>query len=113
MSSARCAACTAWMVPHRHQPGPGQVMHAGRGLCEGCYERKWRSGRLADFPAQLRPRAEVMEEWELLRSEGYTKRQAAERLGMTFAAFDRAFHRARKAGDPRAYVPGHRLVVAS
>lgn len=48
----------------------------------------------------------------MLRGQGYNKRQAAERLGMTFAAFDRAYCRARAAGDARAYVTGRRLVAA-
>lgn len=51
-----------------------------------------------DYPRLNRTQVEVVEEWLLLRSEGYTRRQSADRIGMTFAAFDRALHRARKAG---------------
>lgn len=71
--------------------------HASRGLCHPCYHRLAPDERL-DYPRLNRSREDLVEDWELLRSEGYTKRQAAERLGMTFAAFDRAWHRARRAG---------------
>lgn len=51
--------------------------------------------------------AEIMEEWDFLRRDGATRAQAAERMGMTWVAFDRAWHRAKSAGDPRAIDPGH------
>jgi hypothetical protein len=73
-----------------------------RGMCRLCYDVTRNNGTVIDFAPILRPRDEVMHEWDLLRGEGYTKRQAAERLGMTWEAFDRTFHRARRAGDPRA-----------
>lgn len=73
-----------------------------RGLCRSHYSVAAYAGRLIDFERVQRSRDEVMTEWELLRSEGYTKRQAAERLRMTFGAFEAAYFRARRDGDPRA-----------
>jgi DNA-binding transcriptional regulator LsrR (DeoR family) len=46
----------------------------------------------------MRSRADFVADYELLRSEGYTRRQIAERLGMTRAAVDRAYHRAVRDG---------------
>ena len=71
--------------------------HAGRGLCGSCYHRLTPDERL-DYPRTQMSRDELLEEWELLRSEGCTQRQAAERLGMAYATFDRALLRARAAG---------------
>jgi len=79
--------------------------HVGRGLCDPCYRWCRAAGELIDYEPVRYSRDELMAEWELLRLEGYSKRQAAARLDVTFEAFDRAFHRARAAGDPRA-VPG-------
>lgn len=98
-SLRRCARCHYPM--HTRDMGVGRF-HRGRGLCCACHTRVSRAGWLADYERRNRIRDEVMVEWELLRGEGYTKRQAAARLGMTFAAFDRAFHRSRRAGDSRA-----------
>ena len=77
-----------------------------RGLCGGCYSRYHGAGRQFEHPRATRPGDEVMHEWEMLREQGYTKRQAAERLRMSYDAFDRAYWRARAAGDPRA-LPAH------
>jgi hypothetical protein len=57
---------------------------------------------LDDYPRTTWSRDELMGEWDLLRSEGYTRRNAAERLGLKWETFDRAYFRARSAGDPRA-----------
>ena len=69
----------------------------GRGLCGSCYHSLTPDQRL-DYPRLSRSSGELVEEWEMLRSEGYTKRQAADRLGMTYEAFERAYHRAKKTG---------------
>jgi hypothetical protein len=57
---------------------------------------------LDEYPRRSWSREDVMSEWDLLRSEGYTRRVAADRLGMRWETFDRAYWRARAAGDPRA-----------
>lgn len=97
----RCVRCEhliyplGWMLAFSYS-------HAARGLCQPCWHKAKASDELIDFERLNRTRDEVMADWELLRSEGYSKRQAAARLGMSHEAFDRAFHRARRAGDPRA-----------
>lgn len=68
-----------------------------RQLCTRCYDTHYYRGLHLDFERTTRSRDEVMAEWAVLRAEGYGKRQAAERLGMTFAAFDRALQRATRA----------------
>jgi DNA-binding MarR family transcriptional regulator len=57
--------------------------------------------RLADFEAaaQRLTRADFVADYELLRSEGYTRRQIAERLRMTYAGVAAAYRRAVAAGD--------------
>lgn len=72
-----------------------------RGLCDSCYEKHWKAGTLDQFPTRRvqRRRVEFIADYELLRSEGYTRRQIAERLGMTRNAVDRAVQRAVAAGD--------------
>lgn len=76
--------------------------HRARGLCERCYEHFEDTGELIAFERLTRSRDEVMSDWAILRSRGCTKRQAAERLGIPFPTFTRAYERARAAGDPRA-----------
>lgn len=87
----------------------GRFLEA-RGVCNFCYQGARKRGLLIDLERHSRARDEVMAEWELLRSEGYSKRQAAERLGMKFKTFAKAYERARRDGDPRA-VPGLSFVA--
>lgn len=70
----------------------------GRGLCVRCYSREHKAGRLHQYPLKNRAAADVAEDVEFLRGQGFTRRQMAERLGMTLAAMDRALlrHRARQ-----------------
>lgn len=91
----QCGRC------RRFFPPLGDTVHFGRGLCGRCWTKLDEDERL-DHEPTTRHRDDVLDDWLVLREEGHTKAQAAERLGMTFEAFDRAFHRARAAGDPRA-----------
>ena len=62
----------------------------------------------------MRSNEEVVEEWDLLRSQGVmTVAQAASRMGMTAEALDRALYRARKRGDTRANLVHPNLRSAS
>lgn len=73
---------------------------SARGLCDSCYQTHLKRGTLGQFPV-LRPqrsRADFTADYELLRSEGYTRRQIAERLGMKRDTLDHAYHRAVRAG---------------
>lgn len=84
------------------KPGKGEEGTAGRGLCPPCHTSLARSGDLVDVERITRPREDLLADYEILRSEGYTWQQCAERLGMTYEAFERAMLRARADGDPRA-----------
>lgn len=86
---------------------PNRPVNA-RGLCDSCYQRHWLNGTLDQFHTKrtLRNRVDFVSDYELLRSEGYTRRQIADRLGMKYPTVDRAYQRAVKAG---ALTPDRRL----
>ena len=71
-----------------------------RGLCDSCYETHWKRGTLDQFPTKrtMRSREDFVADYELLRSENYTRRQIADRLGMKYQALHRAYRRAVAAG---------------
>lgn len=73
----------------------------GRGLCDPCYAVARHRRRLDEYPTRrtIRFRAEFVADYELLRSERYTRAQIAERLRMTRPAVDQAYLRAVRAGD--------------
>jgi hypothetical protein len=68
-----------------------------RGLCRRCYQLAWLRGDLPDI-RRGRSRAAFIADYELLRSEGYTRRHIAERLGMTYDGVTAAYRRAVIAG---------------
>lgn len=72
--------------------------HLGRGLCRPCWSRAKNTDTLYDHPRATRSRADLLADWRMLRGQGHTKRQIAERLGMTFRALDQALVRARRDG---------------
>lgn len=74
----------------------GQYM--GRGLCDSCYWRAHHRGTLIDHGRVNRTREELLEDYRLLRSEGFSRSQIADRLGVTRDAVDKAISRARRAG---------------
>lgn len=95
-----CAKCGH--RPRHRDRGTPQII---RGLCPACYWPARSNGTVADWPRSTRSRDDVLDDWVILRAQGYTRRRAAERLGMTLAAFDGAIYRARRDGDPRALPP--------
>ena len=99
-----CGGCGYTMSTYPNDESPRY--HQGRGLCNFCRSGVLKRGTLADHERRTRTRDEVMAEWELLRDEGLSKAQAAERLGMAFKTFETAYTRARRAGDLRA-LPAH------
>lgn len=76
--------------------------HRARGLCRNCYERIRSRGQIDDFAPLNRTADVVLQDWDELRRQGYSIRHAAERLGMSFKALDKAIERGAKRGDPRA-----------
>jgi hypothetical protein len=97
-----CRKCAHPMVGQRHTPPPGWKRHCARGLCTSCWRTARRTGELLDFERGSHARDEVLDEWALLRKQGASRAQAAKRIGMSAEALDRAYLRARRAGDPRA-----------
>lgn len=69
-----------------------------RGLCRRCYQLQYLGGDLSNV-RHIRRRAEFVSDYELLRSEGHTRAQIADRLGMTIGALNKAYLRAVRAGD--------------
>lgn len=72
--------------------------HEGRGLCTECYMRAHHRGAIADYERTSRSREDFLEDYRLLRAQGYSRAQIAERLGVTRDAVDKAVSRARRAG---------------
>lgn len=79
------------MVPRLQRDSPPNA-HNGRGLCRRCY-----NGKAAALDAPPRWRAlDLLAEYEFWLGQGMTtKRQVAERLGVTFKTLDRAISRGR------------------
>lgn len=102
LEARTCLGCSRPLVTSARGRPPGSCAHAARGLCWGCYSRASRSGYLVDVERLNRTRDEVLDEWVRLRASGTTRRDAARRVGMSYAALCRALQRAAAAGDPRA-----------
>jgi hypothetical protein len=68
-----------------------------QGLCASCYAMAWNRGTLPGV-REFRTQAEFVADYEMLRSEGYTRRQIAERLHMKLPAVYAAYSRAVRAG---------------
>jgi CRP-like cAMP-binding protein len=66
-------------------------------LGDSCYTIAWAAGTLPEKRSHRR-QIDFIADYELLRSEGYTRRQIAERLGTTYDAVGVAYRRAVRAG---------------
>jgi hypothetical protein len=100
-----CASCGTTIAPETFGLAREDT-HEARGLCSPCYDRELHKGSVDQYPRRTRTRDEVMEDWDHLRRSGVEWRDAHQRLGVTRSAFERAYERARAAGDPRA-LEGH------
>ena len=77
-------------IPLDQRDHSNNACHQANQLCRSC----WRAlAQPVPTVRVRRPIAHTVEDWEELRREGYTRAQAAERLGMTRAAFDKALAR--------------------
>lgn len=98
-----CARCQHPTVPQRiHRKFP-EVRAAARrliarGLCSRCYQTP---AAAHDFPRRTMSRDDLLDDWVVLRGEGYTVLHAADRLGISLDALSQALTRAKRAGDPR------------
>jgi hypothetical protein len=108
----RCVRCDDPMRSQRSPSQTGIRIHRGCGLCSRCYDHIAPTQRV-DFPTVTRRRDDLLEDYVILRAEGMTWRQCAQRLDVNYTAFERAMNRARAAGDPRAARPGERWPVAA
>lgn len=118
MKCSKCGTPTVsthqWYTLGQRPPG-----HLPRGrmaptpMCRPCYQRlrNEESGRHDRCPRcitgtrELRPREEVLEDYAMIRDDVTSVHEAAHRMGMSFAALDRALYRARQDGDRRALPP--------
>ena len=94
-----CAGCGRPLVPYGRARSGDAVMHCGRNLCSTCYSAAHTSGALDDYPPSVRPSADTLADWEILRARGMTRAEAAEHVGMTRVAFAQAITRGRKAAN--------------
>lgn len=96
----RCVRC-ARRAYAQMQGNSGKGLRRSR-LCGECLRWAVDNGHIREPVRNFHTRDELMDEWVMLCGEGYTRVQAAERLGMKPKSFIRAHERARAAGDPRA-----------
>lgn len=114
-TGGKCRVCGIPMVSKHVRVPEGHRRHNGNGLCN---THDYRARRYGDADADLsrtpRPRArgsewrtadEVLEDYDMIRDQVASVAQAAERMGMTASALDRALYRAREAGDRRGLPP--------
>jgi hypothetical protein len=73
--------------------------HHGHGLCRPCWRYCRSRDLLVDYERLSRSRADLLEDYGMLREQGHTKPQIAERLGMKLPSLDTALLRARRDGD--------------
>jgi hypothetical protein len=95
---SRCGACGCELLPN--SPAMPKVhRHGGRGLCLACYNSHQNRGLHLSFDRVTRPRAQVLDAWEL---HGGDKWAAARALSMTVPALERALQRARRRQEEAA-----------
>ena len=92
----------------------GHARHGGKKLCNMHYKRFARNGTFDRQKAhrpqrtnyrEYRTLDEVLEDYQMIRDDCSSVREAADRMGMTFSALDRALYRARQQGLPGALPP--------
>jgi hypothetical protein len=71
---------------------------AGRGLIQTCYWREQYRGTLTDWPRQTWAAADFIDDYRLLKGQGYTHPQIAERLGYPLLSMQRQICRLRSRG---------------
>jgi DNA-binding transcriptional ArsR family regulator len=98
----------AWRMGVRRE---GHTYLGGNGMCSKHYRRMTRWGdtelrpRRGYNPAVARSRAEVLEDYRLIKDDVYSVGEAAARMGMSEAALTQALSRARRAGITDATPP--------
>lgn len=97
-----CRECGRALRPQSHPPIPGRdtVPLKNNGLCGRC-EARHRAGTTPGVRTPYVPAECALDDWAMLRDQGYNWRDAAPRIGMTPGALDKALTRAKRRGDPR------------
>lgn len=75
---------------------------AGRGLCSPCYDQLRRANATYDYARSSIARDDMLDDYRLLRDQGHTARQIADRLAIPVNTLKRALIRAHNDGDPCA-----------
>lgn len=104
----------AWRIGIRK---PGHVSKGAGDLCRKHHMRFKRNGtteRQVPRPSkrrgrESRSREEILEEYAMIRDSVATVREAADRMGLSFSALDKALYRARKEGLAEAALPRQQL----
>lgn len=99
----------------------GMMFHGGQGLCD-IHHRRWRRhGSTEKLHGQNgggvkgsthRPRAELLEDYLLIRPDVGTVAQAAVRMGMTTEGLAKALRRAYRDGHTEAVPPQQQMEAA-
>lgn len=103
----------AWTAGVRR---PDHVSAGGHGMCRIHYQRWTRHGSTEKQVAKGKGgggrkmgRAEMLEEYMIIRESCSSVAHAARRMGITFAALDKALYRARKDGIAGALPPPNQI----
>jgi cytochrome c553 len=102
----RCAECdrptASWRrINALRADGHDVARSAALGLCYACYRRP---GVAQRYPRRTRLADQVLDDYTELAAQGYSREQAAHRLGMTRDALDQVLSRHRD--DPRSDAVG-------
>lgn len=100
-----CRRCGVRLRPQRSD-APWRTRQVARGLCKPCYGHLNNTGGLVDYERVNRPRDDLLDDYVVLRDQGFNWRQCAEKLRINYRTFETAMYRARRDGDPRAAKPG-------
>jgi hypothetical protein len=93
-----CRICGVHPLHPANQRGVYALEHHGRGLCSTCHRWARHTGRLLDYERTSRSREDLLEDYRMLRGQGHSRVQIAERLGMKLTSLDTALLRARRDG---------------
>lgn len=89
------------MYPRKGTPVEGLRRYGHAGKCHACYERARWAQRRGGPPVRLSRRV-VLEEMVFFRDVcGWSYPRIAERLGLSWPAFDKHMRESCRAGDPR------------
>lgn len=116
-----CRVCKHPMLSkHAWALGVRREDHVRKGIGDLCHrhmERLRKHGSLRTrkergqprYTGPGRTRQEILEDYTMIRDEVSSVRQAAERMGMTFSALDKALYRARLDGVAGAMPPPNQV----